>query len=73
MFKLFLLDALRDYFDGQADPMKKPMTSLRDVDQGGLIHMSYRDTFGHKQSGADVLRVMDIVRNGVADNSDSGA
>jgi hypothetical protein len=64
---------LRDYFDGQADPMKKPMTSLRDVDQGGLIHMSYRDTFGHKQSGADVLRVMDIVRNGVADNSDSGA
>ncbi|MCA3151069.1 MAG: hypothetical protein ING77_07825 [Rhodocyclaceae bacterium] len=49
------------------------MTSLRDVDQGGLIHMSYRDPFGHKQSGADILQVMDIVRNGVADNSDSGA
>lgn len=64
---------LRDYFDGQADPMKKPMTSLRDVDQAGLIHMSFRDPFGHKQSGADILQVMDIVRNGVADNSDSGA
>lgn len=64
---------LRDYFDGQSDPMKKPMTSLRDVDQGGLIHMSYRDPFGNKQSGADILRVMDIVRNGVADNTDSGA
>lgn len=64
---------LRDYFDGQSDPMKKPMTSLRDVDEGGLIHMSYRDPFGHKQSSADVLQVMDIVRNGVADNSDSGA
>ena len=64
---------LRDYFDGQSDPMKKPMTSLRDVDQGGVIHMSYRDPFGHKQSGADILQVMDIVRHGVADNSDSGA
>jgi hypothetical protein len=64
---------LRDYFDGQSDPMKKPMTSLRDVDQGGVIHMSYRDPFGHKQSGADILQVMDIVRHGVADSSDSGA
>ena len=64
---------LRDYFDGQSDPMKKPMTSLRDVDQGGVIHMSYRDPFGHKQSGADILQVMDIVRHGVTDTSDSGA
>lgn len=58
---------LRDYFENQGDPMRRPMTSLRDVDEGGLIRMSFRDANGTKQTPQDVLRVMDIVRNGVAD------
>lgn len=60
------------YFEAQSDPMKKPMTSLRDVDQGGKIVMSTRDSEGHRQTSAEVLRVMDLVRNGVADNEGTG-
>ena len=56
------------YFKGQTDPMLKPMTSLRDVDQGGVIQASTRDTAGHKQSPGEVQLVMDLVRHGVADN-----
>jgi hypothetical protein len=60
------------YFEAQSDPMKKPMTSLRDVDQGGKIVMSTRDGEGRRQAPVEVLRVMDVVRNGVADNEGAG-
>jgi len=60
------------YFEAQSDPMKKPMTSLRDVDQGGNIVMSSRDAEGHRQKPEDILRVMDVVRHGVADNEGTG-
>ena len=56
------------FFKGQTDPMLKPMTSLRDVDQGGVIQASLRDATGHRQSLSEVQLVMDLVRNGVADN-----
>jgi hypothetical protein len=56
------------FFKGQTDPMLKPMTSLRDVDQGGVIQASLRDATGHRQTLAEVQLVMDLVRNGVADN-----
>ncbi len=55
------------YFKAQADPMLKPMTSLRDVDQGGVIQASSRDASGHKQRPDEVQRVMDLVRHGVDD------
>lgn len=61
---------LRDYFNGQTDTMEKPMTSLRDVDQGGEIRMSPKDADGKKQTGNQVFAVMDLVRNGVAENDD---
>lgn len=60
------------YFEAQSDPMNKPMTSLRDVDQGGNIVMSFRDAEGHRQKPEDILRVMDVVRHGVADNEGTG-
>ena len=63
---------MKNYFDAQSDPMKKPMTSLRDVDQGGNIIMSFRDAEGHRQKPEEVLRVMDVVRHGVADNEGGG-
>lgn len=56
------------YFKAQTDPMFRPMTSLRDVDQGGIIQASYRDAEGHKQSPGEVQVVMDLLRHGVADN-----
>ncbi|WP_275100234.1 DEAD/DEAH box helicase family protein [Sedimenticola hydrogenitrophicus] len=56
------------YFKGQTNLMLKPMTSLRDVDQGGIIQASSRDAEGHRQSPSEVQLVMDLVRHGVADN-----
>lgn len=62
-----------NYFQAQTDPMLKPMNSLRDVDQGGRIQMSPKDSNGDMQRPDDVHRVMDLIRNGVADNDGSGA
>lgn len=56
------------FFRGQTNPMLKPMTSLRDVDQGGVMQASFRDAEGHKQAPNEVQVVMDLVRHGVADN-----
>lgn len=61
------------YFQGQPNPMLKPMTSLRDVDQGGMIRMSSKDVNGYKQYVDQVEAVMAFVRNGVANNDDAGA
>ena len=61
---------LKSYFDDQTDTMKKPMTSLRDVDQGGVIRMSYRDANGKKQRPEDVLKAMALIRHGVAETDD---
>ena len=56
------------YFNAQTDLMLKPMTSLRDVDQGGVIQASTRDAGGKSQAPGDVLLVMDLIRHGVANN-----
>ncbi|PZQ37918.1 MAG: helicase, partial [Pseudomonas putida] len=56
------------YFKGQTDLMLKPMTSLRDVDQGGVIQASTRDVAGNVQSLGEVQLVMDLVRHGVSNN-----
>ena len=58
------------YFKAQTDLLLKPMTSLRDVDQGGIIQAASRDGEGHKQSPGEVRVVMDLIRHGVADNDD---
>lgn len=63
---------LRDYFQGLLSTMEKPMTSLRDVDQGGEIRMSPKDARGRTQMANQVFAVMDFVRNGVAENDDDG-
>lgn len=56
------------YFKAQTDLMLKPMTSLRDVDQGGVIQASTRDAGGKTQAHGEILLVMDLVRHGVANN-----
>ena len=56
------------YFQHQTDLLLKPMMSLRDVDQGGIIQASSRDGRGRKQLSGEVQIVMDLVRHGVANN-----
>lgn len=60
------------YFKAQSDPMLKPMTSLRDVDEGGVIRASSRDVDGHTQRPDEVQLVMALVRHGVAENDSAG-
>jgi hypothetical protein len=62
---------VENFFKGQTDPMSKPMTSLRDVDQGGLIVLSPRDSNGKYQRSEQTKVVMDLVRHGVAGADDS--
>lgn len=59
---------LDGYFKGQTDLMAKPMTSLRDVDQAGIIQAATRDGDGNNQLSNEVQLVMDLVRHGVANN-----
>lgn len=67
---------LQGYFDAQSDPMNKPMTSLRDVDQGGRIQMASRSVStnpeerSRNQRSADVVRVMDLIRLGTAQSGE---
>lgn len=58
---------LQAFFNYQRDPMLRPMTSLRDVDQGGVIQMAPKDGRGKWQNAAAVLSVMSVVRHGVAE------
>jgi hypothetical protein len=62
------LGRMDGYFKAQTDLMLKPMTSLRDVDQGGVIQASTRDAGGKSQAPGEVLLVMDLIRHGVANN-----
>lgn len=56
------------YFKAQTEAISKPMTSLRDVDQAGVMQAASRDAGGSKQSLSDIQLVMDLARHGVADN-----
>ncbi len=56
------------YFKNQSELMLKPMTSLRDVDQGGVIQASTLDAAGKTQTYGDIQLVMELVRHGSASN-----
>ncbi|MFT4508565.1 helicase-related protein [Caballeronia sp. 15711] len=64
---------LRSYFQSQDSVMRRPMTSLRDVDEAGTIIFGHRDLDGRR--GLDdkfARRVMRFIRSGVSEGSDSG-
>lgn len=61
---------LPTFFRAQPDPLWRPMTSLRDVDQGGIIRLSVRDYKGDYQDAAAVKSVMAFIRNGLGDAGD---
>lgn len=62
--------SLRTYFEQNTDSLLKPMTSLRDVDQAGLIRLASKDVDGSKLSDEDVRDVMAFVRQGYAEAGD---
>jgi hypothetical protein len=63
---------LKSYFEAQPDAMRKPMTSLRDVDESGVIHAARKLAANRLLPAQDVLTVMDLIRHGVA-GSEEGA
>lgn len=72
--------SMYEYFNAISNPMDKPMTSLRDVDQGGRIVMSSRGTTvtregakAFKQDPRDLLNVMDMIRLGTAQSEEGEA
>lgn len=58
------------FFKNQQDIMLKPMTSLRDVDEPGLIHLANKDHNKKKQDASAVKTVMDFICNGTAEMGD---
>lgn len=62
---------LSGFFKNQRDLMLKPMTSLRDVDEPGLIHLADRDDHKKKLDEANVKTVMEFICNGSAEMGDS--
>ena len=62
---------LSGFFKNQRELMLKPMTSLRDVDEPGLIHLADRDDHKKKLDEAKVRTVMDFICNGTAEMGDA--
>lgn len=62
---------LTDFFKSQASVMKKPMTSLRDVDETGQISFGHIDLGGGRRvDDSTVKPVMKLIRRGVVDSGD---
>jgi len=62
--------SLKDFF-GQNNTLRKPMTSLRDVDQAGLICKSTRDPQGGKLERENIIAIMETIRYGQAEVGDN--
>lgn len=61
---------LPSFFKNQTDPMWRPMTSLRDVDQSGVIRLATLFPGRTYQDPAAAKAVMALIRNGVAEGGD---
>lgn len=64
---------LRAFFDNQHDPLMRPMTSLRDVDEAGMIRVAWKEPRGKRLQGSDVVGVMALIRLGVAEAGDDSS
>lgn len=62
---------LSGFFNNQRELLFKPMTSLRDVDEPGFIHLADRDDNKKRQDTAKVNAVMDFICNGTAEMGDA--
>ncbi|MDO9506592.1 DEAD/DEAH box helicase family protein [Hydrogenophaga sp.] len=61
---------LKSFFEGQPDAMRKPMTSLRDVDESGVIRATRKYSANRPLPAQDILTVMDLIRDGVSGSED---
>lgn len=68
---------LRDYWDGRTAKLKKPMTSLRDVDEAGLIVASSYDPYSversHSVNRQELALVMRAIRTQKGDAPETDA
>lgn len=62
---------LKAFFEDKRDTLTKPMTSLRDVDQGGTIRLARKDDRGTYLVSEDVREIMALIRNGYAEEGDA--
>ncbi|HEV7163863.1 MAG TPA: helicase-related protein [Gammaproteobacteria bacterium] len=63
--------SLFDYFKAQQSALKRPMTSLRDVDEAGAIYFGRRDLVSRRSIDDDTARrVMRLIRRGTAEDGD---
>jgi hypothetical protein len=62
-----------DYFKQTQSVLERPMMSLRDVDEPGVIHMTGKDVNGQWVSNQQVRDVMEFLRRGISDDDDMGA
>lgn len=60
---------LHSYFRSQDSALKKPMTSLRDVDEVGEIRISGRDLNRRPMDAFEARKVMRFIRRGVSDEA----
>ncbi len=67
---LLAQESLYSYFREQQSVMNRPMTSLRDVDESGMIHLGGKDLNGKRLNNATARLVMGFIRNGVAESTD---
>jgi len=61
---------LSGFFKNQRELMLKPMTSLRDVDEPGFIHLADRDEHQKKLDETKVRTAMEFICNGTAEMGD---
>jgi hypothetical protein len=59
---------MSDYFGLSRNSLRKPMTSLRDVDRVGLI--AYAPGAGHHANADELTAVMRLVQNGIVEGDD---
>jgi hypothetical protein len=62
--------SLTDFFRQFSDNLQKPMTSLRDVDQAGVIKLARKGWRGERLPVEVVRDVMAFVRRGYAEDGD---
>ena len=64
--------SLKEFFGQQKSDLRKPMTSLRDVDQAGLIRKGRHDPHGGgRLERNDVIAIMRTIRYGQSEIGDS--
>jgi hypothetical protein len=63
--------ALIDYFGHQLDFRRRPMTSLRDVEEAGRIHLAAWDLNNRRLNQPSAAKAMELMRSGTVTDADA--